>query len=587
MVNEDASGLSETLTTGLQTQSASAASQGPRWGGLCCQRNVNADDRYVRALQTSRSSDGGSPSMSNWVSKSAGGKKSKTTGKEELHANSWNRRWLVITAGKAGNAALAEWFKDKSDLEKGKPPKGYMVLDDGVVSTRVIRKYEGVAETVSEVKIASPVRTLQFHCPTPQSEKWVEFIEAHSAASAHEDHAVTIQANFRARSARKEFNAQKDAAIAISAARRGQLVRREAQMYSAPIELSEEELARMQTLFDEISDTKTSTGAKALSSAGLLTMSALLGEPHTEEEAADAIKHFHRKGKTARGPENKLDFEEFVQWWEWDHAAMDGKLSRRGRNYTARFKVNSRPIKNFELEKLSTVESGEAGLVSWRLHFMHESTRISPWHQIPLYADGVEGKHDNSALIHMVIEIPRATRSKFEIATVEPDNPIHQDVRNGTVREYKYQHMPHNYGAVPQTWEDPDAISRLTRLGGDNDPLDAIEIGSKTIACGEVCRVKVLGILAMIDDNETDWKLVVVREGDELFDTVSSCSELEKARPGLLAELKDWLRLYKTADGKPENEFAMKGKYQGPDTAHHVIRETHQHWSGLSRKSDD
>ena len=33
-----------------------------------------------------------------------------------------------------------------------------------------------------------------------------------------------------------------------------------------------------------------------------------------------------------------------------------------------------------------------------------------------------------------------------------------------------------NYGAFPQTWEDPN-IKNNEGYGGDNDPLDVIEIG--------------------------------------------------------------------------------------------------------------
>ena len=34
-----------------------------------------------------------------------------------------------------------------------------------------------------------------------------------------------------------------------------------------------------------------------------------------------------------------------------------------------------------------------------------------------------------------------------------------------------------NYGAFPQTWEDPSHVPDDTKFPGDNDPLDVIEIG--------------------------------------------------------------------------------------------------------------
>ena len=67
--------------------------------------------------------------------------------------------------------------------------------------------------------------------------------------------------------------------------------------------------------------------------------------------------------------------------------------------------------------------------------------------------------------------------------------------------------MLFNYGAFPQTWEDPSHVTPDTGCAGDNDPIDACEIGTKMYRTGSVVKVKVLGCLAMIDDGETDWKV--------------------------------------------------------------------------------
>ncbi len=58
-----------------------------------------------------------------------------------------------------------------------------------------------------------------------------------------------------------------------------------------------------------------------------------------------------------------------------------------------------------------------------------------------------------------------------------------------------------------QTWEYPGHVDPSTNCKGDNDPLDVVEIGSKIGCRGEVKQVKVLGILAMID--EGDLQIVV------------------------------------------------------------------------------
>lgn len=90
-------------------------------------------------------------------------------------------------------------------------------------------------------------------------------------------------------------------------------------------------------------------------------------------------------------------------------------------------------------------------------------------------------------------------------------NPIKQDVKNGQLRFYKWGDMMFNYGAFPQTWEDPKLVHPDTQKSGDNDPIDVIEIGTKQMQTGEVAPVKVLGILALIDDNETDWKVLAIQ----------------------------------------------------------------------------
>lgn len=75
---------------------------------------------------------------------------------------------------------------------------------------------------------------------------------------------------------------------------------------------------------------------------------------------------------------------------------------------------------------------------------------------------------------------------------------------------------PFNYGAFPQSWENPAVEHPDTKAKGDNDPLDVVEIGSGVLATGSVKRVKVLGTYALIDEGEMDWKVVVVDVDDPL-----------------------------------------------------------------------
>ena len=47
-------------------------------------------------------------------------------------------------------------------------------------------------------------------------------------------------------------------------------------------------------------------------------------------------------------------------------------------------------------------------------------------------------------------------------------------------------------GALTQTWEDTETKDSLTGLPGDNDPIDAIEIGEKIHDLGAVVEASVL-----------------------------------------------------------------------------------------------
>lgn len=72
-----------------------------------------------------------------------------------------------------------------------------------------------------------------------------------------------------------------------------------------------------------------------------------------------------------------------------------------------------------------------------------------------------------------------------------------------------------------QTWEDPHFVSPYTNKKGDNDPIDVIEIGQSVATVGEIKQVKVLGIIGLLDQDETDWKVVVVDARDPLFDKLN------------------------------------------------------------------
>lgn len=225
---------------------------------------------------------------------------------------------------------------------------------------------------------------------------------------------------------------------------------------------------------------------------------------------------------------------------------------------------------------VTTDPTGEEGTISYRLLFKNETgVPVSPWHDLALRPG------DDRQIINFVNEIPRGLQAKMEISTDEENNPIKQDVKKGALRFYKYGPSLVNYGAIPRTWEDPGSIDPDLNMAGDGDPLDVTEIGSKSMPFGSVYPVKVLGVLALLDEGEVDWKVIAINVDDPLANQLNTVEDLEKVMPGRVDDVREWFRLYKTAEGKGENEYGYGGEAKGLEFALNVVDVAHQSWADL------
>ena len=131
----------------------------------------------------------------------------------------------------------------------------------------------------------------------------------------------------------------------------------------------------------------------------------------------------------------------------------------------------------------------------------------------------------------------------------------------GAFPQVRLPHVSSNSPVDPrQTWEDPNVVHPETKAKGDNDPLDVCEIGELVGKPGEVKQVKVLGVMALLDEGETDWKIIVVDVNDPLAPKLNDIEDVERHLPGLLRASNEWFRIYKIPDGKPENQFAFSGE---------------------------
>jgi inorganic pyrophosphatase len=227
----------------------------------------------------------------------------------------------------------------------------------------------------------------------------------------------------------------------------------------------------------------------------------------------------------------------------------------------------------------------EPDTLEYRIHHValtedQEKKVISLWHDIPLYCvDPITDQPTGN--VNFVCEIPRCSRKKYEIATNEPGNPIKQDEKKGQLRAFKKGDIFFNYGCMPRTWEDPEHIAPDVGVGGDNDPLDVCEIGLRIVGVAEVRRVKVLGVLCLIDDGEADWKVICIDEEDRWAPELNDIDDVERLLPGVVDSIREWFRTYKIPDGKPANIFGLEEKAMEKSYAMKVISECHESWKQL------
>ncbi|CEO98100.1 inorganic diphosphatase [Plasmodiophora brassicae] len=339
-------------------------------------------------------------------------------------------------------------------------------------------------------------------------------------------------------------------------------------------------IAEIETL-KAVFDCFDATGSGALTIQDISLVHSKLGEPLTDEEAAQAMAILD-PARTGM-----VTFRQFREWWENKHKDFDN-----ADNYRQRFKLLRAKLEDssgFDITKIQTQQVGQPGSRRFRVKFYYKQKnnvlkQISPWHDIPLFNLGT-GQH--AKIFNFICEIPKWTRAKYEIATGELFNPIKQDVKNGQLRFYKWGDMMFNYGAFPQTWEDPKLVHPDTQKSGDNDPIDVIEIGTKQMQTGEVAPVKVLGILALIDDNETDWKVLAIQINDPLAGELNDIDDVQQKVPGAVHAIREYLRVYKTLEGKPENSFALDEEFMPKDYAVSIIEETHNSWLALRSGNKD
>uniref|UniRef100_A0A0K2U319 Inorganic pyrophosphatase n=1 Tax=Lepeophtheirus salmonis TaxID=72036 RepID=A0A0K2U319_LEPSM len=231
----------------------------------------------------------------------------------------------------------------------------------------------------------------------------------------------------------------------------------------------------------------------------------------------------------------------------------------------------------------SFVSRGTENTLDYRVYLQNNQGKfISPFHDVPMI-------HDPSKnIFNAVIEVPKWTNAKMEISLKEELNPIKQDTKKGKLRYvancFPYKGYIWNYGFIPQTWEDPDHLDHSTQCKGDGDPIDLCEIGQKVHTRGAIIQTKILGTLALVDEGQTDWKILAIDVNDPLSDVLHDIEDIEKCMPGFIEATVEWFRIYKIPDGKPLNVFAFNGRPKDRAFALNILSELHSQWKSLMNR---
>ena len=110
-------------------------------------------------------------------------------------------------------------------------------------------------------------------------------------------------------------------------------------------------------------------------------------------------------------------------------------------------------------------------------------------------------------VVDAYIEIPKGGRVKYEV-----------DKESGLLRAsrvlYGAIHYPANYGFIPRTLDD------------DGDALDILVFAQDEIQPSSIVSARVIGVMPMVDQGETDDKIIAVMIGDPAFEVVRSLDDL-------------------------------------------------------------
>ena len=150
--------------------------------------------------------------------------------------------------------------------------------------------------------------------------------------------------------------------------------------------------------------------------------------------------------------------------------------------------------------------------------------------------------------LNVIIEIQKGSKNKYEL-----------DKETGLIMldrvMYTGQDYPFDYGFVPNT------------LWHDGDPLDVLVMTTYPLLPGVLLEARVLGVMDMIDDGESDAKIITVPAKDPRF---AHINDLDDIPAHTIKEYKHFFETYKVIQNKEVSIPTIRNK----EAAMQVIAES-------------